>query len=305
MPTFPAPYPVPVVVDVPFASLYVVAAERDDVVVTVLPAEPSKSGSVRAAEEIRVDRNGDAVTITYPGSWKQWVLPFAAGTAEITVELPAGSDLRGKTGQLYTEGRLGTVELTLNSGDVRVDEADRLDLAVSAGSVVVGRTTGPTHIKASAGSVVVGRTAGTTEIRASAGSVRVDEVAGDGTIRAANGTTTVESVSGSLNVTGAHADIAVSRVRGTLTVKSAHAGIRVGRLESGDVTLTTSYGSIEVGVPEGTAALLDVASQHGAVRNHLTPTQGPVENEATAEIHANTGYGDVIVRRPEAITSGT
>ncbi|MGN8247250.1 DUF4097 family beta strand repeat-containing protein [Cellulomonas soli] len=280
MPTFPAPAPVPVVVDVPFGSLSVVAGDRDDVVVTVLPADPTKSGSVRAAAETRVDRDGDTVSITYPAAWKQWVLPFAAGGANVTIELPAGSDVRGKAGALHAEGRLGTVDLTLGSGDARLDDADRVDLKVSAGSVVIGRVTGSLHVKASAGSV------------------RVAEVAGDGTIRAANGTTTVGTVTGSLEVVGAHAEITVGAVRGTLTAKAAHAGITVTSVESGSATLATSYGSIEVGVPEGTAAWLDITSEHGTVRNHLTPTTGPVEDEAAAEIRASSGYGDVIVRRP-------
>ena len=280
MPTFPASAPVPVVVDVPFGNLHVVASERDDVVVTVLPADPAKSGSVRAAEETRVQRDGDAVTIIYPSSWKQYVLPFAAGGAQVNIELPTGSHLSGKAGSLYAEGRLGNVDLTLNGGDVRIDEAARLDLKVSAGSVVVGRATGPTSMKVSAGGV------------------RITEFSGEGTVRASNGTTSVGSVTGTLDVVGAHAEITVGRVHGTLSVKSAHAGIRVDRVESGSVTLTTSYGSIEVDVPEGTAAWLDIASEHGTVRNQLTPTDGPVENEATAEIHASTGWGDVIVRRP-------
>ncbi|WP_419702545.1 DUF4097 family beta strand repeat-containing protein [Promicromonospora sp. NFX87] len=280
MPTFPATSPVPVVVDVPFGNLHVVASERDDVVVTVLPADPAKSGSVRAAEETRVQRDGDAVTIIYPSSWKQYVLPFAAGGAKVSIELPIGSHLSGKAGSLYSEGLLGNVDLTLNGGDVRIDEAARLDLKVSAGSVVVGRATGPTSMKVSAGGV------------------RITEFSGEGTVRASNGTTTVGSVTGTLDVVGAHSEITVGRVHGTLSVKSAHAGIRVDRVESGSVTLTTSYGSIEVDVPEGTAAWLDIASEHGTVRNQLTPTDGPVENEATAEIHASTGWGDVIVRRP-------
>jgi hypothetical protein len=280
MPTFPTSGPVPVVVDVPFGNLHVVAGERDDVVVTVLPADPAKSGSVRAAEDTRVERDGDAVTIIYPAAWKQYVLPFAAGGAIVNIELPAGSDLRGKAGSLYAEGRLGSVDLTLNGGDARVDDASRLDLKVTAGNVVVGRATGPTTVKASSGSV------------------RITEFSGEGTVRASNGTTTVKSVTGTLDVVGAHGEIEVGRVHGTLRVKSAHGGIRVDRVESGSVTLTTSYGSIEVDVPEGTAAWLDVASEHGTVRNQLTPTEGPVENEATAEIHASTGWGDIIVRRP-------
>ncbi|ARK04465.1 MULTISPECIES: DUF4097 family beta strand repeat-containing protein [Cellulosimicrobium] len=280
MPTFPAPQPLPVVVDVPFAQLHVVAGDRDDVVVTVLPTDPAKSGSVRAAEAVRVDGDGSALTISYPGSWKQYVLPFASGTADITVELPAGSDVRGKAGSLYAEGRLGTVEMALSAGDARVEDVDRLD------------------VKASAGSVAARRVRGSLDARVSAGSVRVEEVRGEGTIKATNGTTTVGAVTGSLAVHGAHGDIAVARVSGTLTAKSAHAGIRVERLDSGSVTLATSYGSIEVGVPEGTAAFLDASSEHGSVRNHLTPTEGPVEDEATAEIHASTGFGDVVVRRP-------
>jgi hypothetical protein len=280
MPTFAAPAPVPVLVDVPFGNLHVIASERDDVLVTVLPADPTSSGSVRAAKEIRVTRDGDTVAISYPGSWKQWVLPFASGTADVTVELPTGSDVRGRTGNLLAEGRLGTVELTLSDGDAHVDEVDRLDLKVSSGSVTVGRVSGAAGI------------------RASAGSVRVRELVGDGWVRATNGTTLVESVTGTLEVAGAHGDIAVGRVRGTLTAKSAHAGIRVDRVESGSVTLSTSYGSIDVGVPEGTAAWLDVGSEHGVVRNLLTPADGPAEDQATAEIRASTGYGHVIVRRP-------
>ena len=277
MPTFPAPTPVPVVVDLPIGSLHVVAGERDDVVVTVLPADPAKPRDVRAAEEVRVERVGDAVTITGP-RWKAF-LPFT-GAATVTVELPTGSDLSGSASTLYTEGLLGTVELSVTAGDARVDQAGRLTLKASAGSVVVGRATG------------------TTSVKASAGSVRITELAGDGTIRATNAATTVGSVTGSLTVAGAHGEIVVGRVRGTLTAKASYGGIRVDRVESGTVTLTTSYGSIEVGVPEGTAAWLDVASEHGTLRNQLRPSEAPADEETTAEIHASTGYGDIVVRRP-------
>ena len=280
MPTFAAPTPVPIVVDVPFGNLHVVAGDRDDVVVTILPADPTKSGSVRAAEETRVERGPDAVTIVYPGSWKQYVLPFSAGGAIVNIELPAGSDLTGKAGSLVAEGTLGIVDLTLNGGDARIDEAARVDLKVSAGSVAIGRVTGGANVKASAGGV------------------RIGELAGGGTVRANNGTTTVGSVTGSLEVVGANAEIELGRVRGTVSAKSAHAGIRVASVESGSLTLTSSYGSIEVGVPVGVAAWLDVSSEHGTVRNQLTATAGPTEDEARAEIRAGTGYGDVIIRRP-------
>lgn len=280
MPTFPAPHPVSVVADLPVgSSLHVVAGDRDDVVVTVLPTDPDKAADVRTAEEVRVAQDSRAVTITGPRAWKQYV-PFAAGSLSVTVELPAGSDLSGKTGTLFAEGPLGAVDVQVTAGDARVDAADRLDLCLSAGSAVVGRV------------------AGATSVKASAGSVRIAEIAGDGTVRASNGPTVVGSVTGTLQVTGAHAEISVGRVAGTLTATAASAGIRVERVESGTVTLTTSYGSIEIGVPEGTAAWLDVSSEHGTARNQLLPTDGPVDDQATAKVHASTGYGDILVRRP-------
>lgn len=278
MPTFPTSGPIPVVVDLPVGSLRVFAGERDDVVVTVLPADPAQPRDVRAAQEVHVERLADSVTITGP-RWKQF-LPFTPGSASVTVELPAGSELSGTASRLSTEGPLGTVSLTVSAGDARIDQATRLDLTVAAGSVAVGRITGATSVKVSAGSV------------------RIGELAGDATIRSATGTTSIGSVTGSLHVAGAHGDVVVGRLCGDLTAKVAYAGIRVERVESGRLTLTTSYGSIEVGVPEGTAAWLDVVSRHGTVRNDLRPTDGPASDTVTAHISASTGYGDVIVRRP-------
>lgn len=280
MPTFRATGPVPVVVDVPFGNLHVVAGDRDDVVVTVLPADPTRSGSVRAAEETRVEQQGDTVTIVYPAAWRQYVLPFAAGGARVTIEVPTGSHLSGKAGSLYAEGRLGTVDLRLNGGDARLADVARLDLDVSAGSVVAG------HVTAGA------------NVRAGAGSVRLAELTGDARVHARNGTTDVGAVTGSLEVSGVHGDVVVGTVRGTVKAKAAAGGIRVDRVESGALTLTTSYGSIEVGVPHGTAAWLDVGSRHGTIRNELTTADGPAADDATVEIHAGTGYGDVLVRRP-------
>jgi hypothetical protein len=268
-------------------SLHVVASDRDDTVVTVLPTDESKPADVRAAEETRVELTDGTLTLITPRDWRRY-FPFSAGTVSVTVELPAGSSLTGRiaAGPLFAEGRFGAVDVTVTAGDARIEDAGRLDVRVSAGSVVVGRATGP------------------TSIRCTAGNVRVREITAAATIKAPNGPTTVRDVTGTLHVVGAHGDVVIDRVRGTLAAKCASGGIRVDRVEAGSVTLTTSYGSVEVGVPEGTAAWLDVSSQHGAVRNLLRPTGGPVDgDEATAELYVRTGYGDVVVRRPESLTT--
>jgi len=282
MTTFPTSGPVSVVVDLTGGGLRLVASERDDAVVTVVPANPEKSADVRLAEVTRVELSDGVLTVASPRDLRLY-LPMNSGMVAVAIEVPTGSSLRGRlsAGSLDTEGRLGAVDVTLSAGNVRIDEAERLD------------------VKASAGSIVAGRVAGPATVRASAGSVRIREVGGESTIKSANGETTIGAVTGALTINGAHANVVVGRVAGSLVAKASYGNLRVERVESGSVNLTTSYGSVEVGVPEGTAALLDASSKNGAVRNHLSASAGPVADEAIAEVHATTGWGDIVVRRPD------
>ena len=51
---------------------------------------------------------------------------------------------------------------------------------------------------------------------------------------------------------------------------------------------------------EGTAAWLDVSSQHGTVRNALQPADAPGADDDTVELHAHTSWGDILIRRPSS-----
>lgn len=280
MPTFDAPDPITVTIEVPFANVHVIASERTDAVITVLPTEPERSGSLRAVQDVKVDQLGGSITVTYPGSWKQYVRPFSAGTADISVELPEGSVLHAKAGTVRTEGHLGAADITLAGGEARVQSVDRLALTVSAGSAVIDRISGTASIKVSAGSLRIGR------------------ITGRATARVPNGTTTVDQVTGTLELLGANGDMTVRYLDGQLEARSSHADIRLDRLQGGDATLTTTFGSLEVGVPEGTATHVDLTTEHGTVRNLLTPTDGPVPHAATARLRAGTRYGDIMIQRP-------
>ncbi|SCD44905.1 hypothetical protein GA0115244_103821 [Streptomyces sp. DvalAA-19] len=61
--------------------------------------------------------------------------------------------------------------------------------------------------------------------------------------------------------------------------------------------METSYGAIEVGVRQGTAAWLDVSSGSGRVRNALTESQATEGAEDTVKIHARTRHGSIDIRR--------
>lgn len=283
MPTFETPNPVVLDIDLAWGDLRVVATERTDAVVTIVPLRAEKTGDAKAAAEARVDLVGDVLTVHTPKSWRQ-LAPFGnSGAVDVTVEVPEGSEVRGSSGagRLLAEGQLGPVSYRSGSGDLRIDEADRVTLRTSAGAITLGRVTG------------------TAELHSPAGSIRIRELAGEAVIKNPNGTTTIGEVTGSLAVQGAHADIMIHNARGRVTAKSAYGSIVVERIDGGEAQLETGYGSIEVGIAEGTAAWLDASSEHGSVRNSLTPSEAPASEESTVELRARSNWGDIMIRRPD------
>ena len=138
MPTFATPEPITVSVDL-VGAVNLVASDRADTVVTVQPGDPSRSGDVKAAEETRVDFHDGTLTVQTNTRWRY----LTKSSVDVTIELPTGSALQGSAlGPLFAQGRLGTCTFTSRAGDIRIDEAGRLALRATAGSVVVGHATG-------------------------------------------------------------------------------------------------------------------------------------------------------------------
>ncbi|KNE81016.1 MULTISPECIES: DUF4097 family beta strand repeat-containing protein [Streptomyces] len=281
MPSFDTPEPITATAHVEAGSLQFTAGDRPDTVVEVRPRDPKRDQDVRAAEQTEVTyANGD-LTVRTP---KQRYLVGRTGTVDVAVGLPTGSQV-GVTGawtQVLGEGRLGEVRVKTSSGDVRLD------------------TTGPLRLTASHGSITVDRVEGTAEITTSSGSLRVGFVDGPAVLKNSHGTTTVGVATGDLRVSGANGDIDITRAEESVVAKTAHGTLRVGEVARGTVQLETSYGAIEVGIREGTAAWLDVNSGHGQVRNTLTVSETPEKTEDTVEVRARTRYGNIDVRRARA-----
>lgn len=278
--SYPASGPVSTVVELPAGTLIVRASERDDVVVNVEPGNPAKARDLKEVAEISVHYADGALTVTSNRRGMR-MLTGPVGVVVVTIDVPTGSSLNGKVsaGSTTTEGVLGDVDLRASAGEVRLEETGRLDASASAGAITVGRVVGPISVKASMGSV------------------RVRELLGDGVIKSSMGEVQVGAVTGNLTVSSSMGEIAVGTLRGTVTTTTSAGSVRVDRVVTGAVNLSASSGTIEVGIAHGTAAWLDVSATHGAVRNLLEPTSGPGESDATAEIHATTNFGDIVIRR--------
>lgn len=282
MPAFDTSEAISVTANVEAGSIRFTAGDRLDTVVEVRPRDPKKDVDVRAADQTEVTYAGGALTVRTP---KGSLFGLGrTGTVDVTVDLPTGSriDMTGAWAQVLGEGRLGEVRVKTSSGDVRLD------------------TTGPLQLTASHGSITVDRVEGAAEITTSSGSLRVGFVDGTAVLKNSHGTTTVGAATGELRVSGANGDIEIRRAEDSVTATTAHGTLRVAEVVRGTVQLETSYGAIEVGVREGTAAWLDVSSGSGQVRNTLTASETPEKSEDTVRVRARTRYGNIDVRRAQA-----
>lgn len=278
MPSFDTPQPISVNAHVEAGTIQFAAADRADTLVDVAPRDPKKDHDVRAADQTEVTYVSGVLTVRTPKSRYRL---GRTGTVDVTVELPTGSrvDMTGAWAQVLGDGCLGEVRVKTTSGDVRLD------------------TTGPLHLTAAHGSITVDRVEGSAEIATSSGSMRVGTVTGVAVLKNSHGTTSVGDVTGDLRVGGANGDIIIERARGSVAATTASGALRVGEVVRGTVQLETSYGAIDVGVREGTAAWLDVSSGAGSVRNSLTASEGPEKSADTVEVRARTRYGNVDVHR--------
>ncbi|MGV9286571.1 DUF4097 family beta strand repeat-containing protein [Streptomyces sp. NPDC003719] len=277
MPSFDTPEPITVTAHVGAGSVRFTASDRPDTLVEVRPGDPKRDKDVRAAEQTEVSFAGGVLTI----STKERRFIGPTGAVDVTVELPTGSrvDTTGSWTQVLGEGRLGEVRVKTSGGDVRLD------------------TTGPLQLTASHGSVTVDRVEGGAEITTSSGSVRVGLLEGSAVLKNSHGGTTVGTALGDLRVSHANGDIGITRAEGSLTATTAHGTLRVDEVARGEVQLETSYGAIEIGIREGTAAWLDAYSAAGQVRNTLTASDAPGQAEDTVKVRARTRYGNIDIRR--------
>ncbi|MFC9283421.1 DUF4097 domain-containing protein [Streptomyces collinus] len=277
MPSFGTPEPIAVIAHIGAGSICFTASDRHDTLVEVRPGDPERDKDTRAAEQTEVSYASGVLTI----STKERRFIGPTGAVDVTVELPAGSrvETTGSWTQVRGQGRLGEVRVKTSGGDVRLD------------------TTGPLQLTASHGSVTVDRVEGGAEITTSSGSVRVGFLEGSAVLKNSHGSTTVGAAIGDLRVSHANGDISITRAEGSLTATTAHGTLRVGEVVRGEVQLETSYGAIEVGIRQGTAAWLDARSGAGRVHNALTTSEPPEGTEDAVKIRARTRYGNIDIRR--------
>ncbi|GAB2483303.1 DUF4097 family beta strand repeat-containing protein [Nocardiopsis aegyptia] len=264
MPTFDTPEPITADLTVVAGNLQITAGGGTETTVEVRPRAEHKDVDVRAAEQVEVDFAGGRLEVRDPQPSGLGRVIGRKGMVDITVELPAGSRVRATCGfgGIRCEGRLGAAEISVPNGNITVD-------AVS----------------------------GNAELTTGHGWVRAEEIDGSAVVKSTGGALTLGTVAGDLRANSAHGDVTADRVGGSVTARTTHGGIRLGQVEAGSVDVETSYGELEIGVREGTAAWLDAVSKKGVVRSALEASDAPAPTERTVEVRARSVWGDILVRR--------
>jgi hypothetical protein len=278
-----AEVPTEVLVDVTGAVLRVRCAPGRPAA-EVRPHNPSRRGDVDLAARTSVERTDGRLSVRTPrgtvSRLRQLIGP-GGDRVDVVVTVPPGSSLEVRGwADVVTEGPLGRVDVDTSMGDVEVERAAQLRVRLSMGDVRVGTVDGPSDLRTSAGGVRVGHAVGEVSATTAAGDVRVVRADDGGRLQTSAG------------------DVVVGDAAGSLALRTSAGDLTVERVRAGRVQAETPYGRVEVGVARGTAAWLDTHARHGVVRSDLeTADDGPQDDEATVEIHATTGYGDIVLRR--------
>jgi len=281
MPTFQTPDPITATVDVVVGDVRVSAGERDDTVVEVRPSDPSNADDVKVADQTRVEHAGGHLLVRSP-KLRSWSLRSHGGSVDVTIALPAGSQLRG-SGQLTyfrAHGRLGESRIKTGMGTVELAEVATLSVKTGIGDIGAERVTG--HADVTSGS----------------GDIRLRELEASAAVKNSNGDTWIGVAAGDLRVHAANGSIAVDVANAGVVAKSSNGDVRLGDVVRGSVVLETRLGDLEVGIREGTAAYLDVRAAAGKVHNALEAAAGPEAAAETVEVRGRTTAGSVVIRRP-------
>jgi Toastrack DUF4097 len=281
MPSFETPEPILAVIDVVVADVRIRAGDRDTTTVEVAPSDPANPEDVRVADQTRVEYTPPQLLVKTP-KLRSWSIRSTGGSIDVTIELPAGSRLQGGGGMASfdADGPLADIRIKTGLGDIRLDSAETVELKSGSGDVEVTRVTGR------------------AEITTGSGDVRVSELGDGAVIKNSNGATWVGAAAGDLRLNAANGSIAVEKSGASVVAKSANGDVRLGEVVRGSVVLETKMGDLEVGIPEGTAAWLDVRASAGRVHNALDGVDAPEGSADTAEVRGRTVLGDILIRRP-------
>ncbi|MBO0677052.1 DUF4097 family beta strand repeat protein [Mycolicibacterium sp. S2-37] len=261
MATFHTPEPITADIEVAAGMVHLTAGDGADTVVEVRPHDAARPADVKAAEQTRVTFHHGRLSVKTP---MPWIMLGRRASVDIDIALPSGSRLTAAVASagFQADGEYADCRLASASGGMLVESVSgNIKADTASGDITVHRASGPVAVATASGNLVVG------------------ELDSDLRFQTASGTLTVD------------------RLCGNAKCQSASGGVAVAVAVSGSLSVQTASGEVEVGIPHGTAAELDLRTRSGAVTNTLQPADGPVDDDRVLAVSVHTASGDIAVRR--------
>ncbi|KZB81487.1 DUF4097 family beta strand repeat-containing protein [Amycolatopsis regifaucium] len=273
MTAYLTPEPITATLTTAGALVRIAASDRTDTVVHVEPVDGANKSNVKVAEGTKVGFSDGELSIKTTKSGDK------NGSVAITIELPAGSRLilNSATTDVHAAGPLGDCELNISSGQVRLDRVSALRANLAAGEVEIGRIAGTADIEGGSAGVRIGEAGGVVKYEGSTGKVWIGHARSD------------------VELGGSGGGFDIDHAEGDVLATTGNCPIRIGRMTRGQANLTNAGGGIEVGVSEGSSALVDAKSTKGTVRSTL-PVQDRGRFDEQVTIHARTRLDDIVIR---------
>ena len=267
--------PVKLRIENPKGRIRVFAAETEQTRVEL----DALDGSARAIiDEAEVAQYAGEIVVRIPkfprlfGFWN---------SIDVVVHLPtdSGALLSTGSGLVETEGKLADVRVRSGSGAVRLGPCSEVHVSTGSGEIAVDSASGSVEAETGSGRIVVGEVGE---------DVRIITASGRAELAHAKGLARLKTASGSIDIGEAGDTVDAFAVSG-------HVHIR--RADHGSVRAKAVSGRISVGVANGTAALLDIATVSGHVHSDLEQGAPPTEGEKHVELTLRTTSGSVNVAR--------
>jgi len=178
------------------------------------------------ADELEISQIGDTVSIRESPRWLS-----RNRSIRLLVEVPERTPLtvKGSSIDVVMRGSLGEVRCRTASGDVQIDDVERLEVSTASGDV------------------------------------RARSVNGDAEFNSASGDVSLTTVTGRLTAQLASGDLVADVVGAGLAIGTSSGDVRIGRCDGSDINIKTVSGDIVLGLPTGIRVDPDISTMSGKV----------------------------------------
>jgi DUF4097 and DUF4098 domain-containing protein YvlB len=247
---------------------------------TTVELTPLNSAGEDALREAVVEQRRGSVVVDIPRTRTGLFRPHPSVGIAITVPTDSMIEIKADSADVTATGTFSEALVTSGSGHVEI-----------------GDVTGSAKLKSGSGDVTAGRVGKALMAGSGSGNISVDHAGTSASITVGSGDISIGEVTGDTRAKTGSGDVEVNRLGGTLVAKSGSGNLVVRHAASGSLRANGASGSISVGVPEGTAAWLDVSTLTGRVSQELEESGSPVDGQQRVEITAHTVSGDLRVHR--------